>query len=189
MATWMVSKGAKNIVLLSRSGELKGKAKDQIDALNAAGAAIVARRCDVADRSDVEQLIATGLNDFPPVRGLVHGAMVLHDVLFEKMTHHQYKTVIESKVKGARNFYDVLSAVNAPLDFFVCISSAAGAVGNRGQAASSTDLHNNSEPGASMRHQSISPLSQMLGTSPKMPKKPLKWRGIWEAIPSAKLRS
>ena len=135
MATWMVSKGAKNIVLLSRSGELKGKAKDQIDALNTAGAAIIVRRCDVADRSDVEQLISSGLNDLPPVRGIVHGAMVLHDVLFEKMTHHQYKAVIESKVKGARNFYDALSAVNAPLDFFICISSAAGAVGNRGQAA------------------------------------------------------
>jgi NADPH:quinone reductase-like Zn-dependent oxidoreductase len=82
MAKWMVSKGGKNIVLLSRSGELKGKAKEQIDSLNASGANIVVRRCDVADRADVEDLILTGLKDMPPVRGIIHGAMVLHVSIF-----------------------------------------------------------------------------------------------------------
>lgn len=135
MASWMISKGAKNIVLLSRSGALRGKAKEQIDALNAAGAAIMVRRCNVADRADVEALVSTGLNDLPPVRGIIHGAMVLHDVLFEKMTYDQYRSVIESKVQGAWNFHHALAATNVPLDFFICISSAAGAVGNRGQAA------------------------------------------------------
>ena len=78
MAKWMISKGGRSIVLLSRSGRLKGKAKEQIDALNASGAHIVVRRCDVADRADVESLISTGLTDMPPVRGIIHGAMVLH---------------------------------------------------------------------------------------------------------------
>jgi acyl carrier protein len=53
--------------------------------------------------------------------------------LFEKMTHKDYTTVIESKVQGAWNFHNALKSVQ--LDFFVAISSAAGAVGNRGQAA------------------------------------------------------
>jgi NAD(P)-dependent dehydrogenase (short-subunit alcohol dehydrogenase family) len=78
MATWMVGKGAKHIFLLSRSGELKGKAKEQIDALNESGAAIFVRRCNVADRADVERLLSTGLEGMPPVRGVIHGAMVLH---------------------------------------------------------------------------------------------------------------
>jgi NADPH:quinone reductase-like Zn-dependent oxidoreductase/malonyl CoA-acyl carrier protein transacylase len=78
MAKWMVSKGAKNIVLLSRSGELRGKAKEQIDELNTGGANIVVRSCDVANRASVDQLISGGLADLPPVRGIVHGAMVLH---------------------------------------------------------------------------------------------------------------
>jgi hypothetical protein len=59
----------------------------------------------------------------------------LQDVLFEKMTHSQYTSVIASKVHGAWNFHNALTAANASLDFFVVISSAAGAVGNRGQAA------------------------------------------------------
>lgn len=49
------------------------------------------------------------------------------------MNFEQYTTVIESKVKGAWNFHHALE--NTPLDFFIVISSAAGAVGNRGQAA------------------------------------------------------
>lgn len=49
------------------------------------------------------------------------------------MSYEEYTTVIESKVRGAWNFHNAL--VNQPLDFFIAISSAAGAVGNRGQAA------------------------------------------------------
>jgi acyl carrier protein len=51
------------------------------------------------------------------------------------MTHEQYSSVVASKVHGAWNFYHALTAAQASLDFFVVISSAAGAVGNRGQAA------------------------------------------------------
>lgn len=51
------------------------------------------------------------------------------------MTYEQYTSVINSKVQGAWNFYHALSTNTAALDFFVLISSAAGAVGNRGQAA------------------------------------------------------
>ena len=51
------------------------------------------------------------------------------------MNYEQYVSVIESKVQGAWNFYKALAAIGASLDFFIAISSAAGAVGNRGQAA------------------------------------------------------
>jgi hypothetical protein len=49
------------------------------------------------------------------------------------MQFEQWESVVKSKVAGAWNFHHALSKV--PLDFFVALSSAAGAVGNRGQAA------------------------------------------------------
>ena len=49
------------------------------------------------------------------------------------MTWEDYTQVIEGKVQGGWNFHHSLA--DSPLDFFVAISSAAGAVGNRGQAA------------------------------------------------------
>lgn len=51
------------------------------------------------------------------------------------MTHTQYTSVVTSKLDGARNFHTALSSTRNNLDFFILISSAAGAVGNRGQAA------------------------------------------------------
>lgn len=53
--------------------------------------------------------------------------------MFEKMAYHEYTEVVRSKVQGAWNLHHALNAI--PLDFFVVLSSAAGTVGNRGQAA------------------------------------------------------
>jgi len=78
MARWMVEKGARNVVLVSRSGSATGKVKELIDDLATVGANIVVRRCNVTDYSSVDNLINHELVDLPPVRGLVHGAMVLH---------------------------------------------------------------------------------------------------------------
>lgn len=49
------------------------------------------------------------------------------------MTWDQWQAVVAPKVSGAWNFHHALQ--NTPLDFFIALSSAAGAVGNRGQAA------------------------------------------------------
>ena len=139
IAAWMVSKGAQHLVLLSRSGTVHGAAAQEIDSLRAAGANILVRSCDVSSPTAVDALIHTDLSSLPPIRGVIHGAMVLDDVLFESMTHTQYTAVVTSKLHGARNFHAALSSPQntsrSKLDFFVLISSAAGAVGNRGQAA------------------------------------------------------
>lgn len=77
MARWMVGKGARQLVLISRSGSVTGKVKDLVDELAIVGATVVVRRCNVASRSEVDQLVNTGLEGLPPVRGVVHGTMVL----------------------------------------------------------------------------------------------------------------
>ncbi|KAH9909898.1 putative polyketide synthase [Xylariomycetidae sp. FL2044] len=133
MARWMVGRGARHLVLVSRSGSATGKVKELIEEAAEVGAEIIVQRCNVANPADVEELVNFGLEGKPPVRGVVHGAMVLRDVLFEKMAYDEWTTVVESKVQGGWNFHQAL--INAPLDFFVAISSVAGAVGNRGQAA------------------------------------------------------
>jgi len=78
MAEWMVQKGARHLVLLSRSGTLRGQAASQIEALRRADVNVVVRSCNVSNREEVEHLIRHGLSDLPPIRGVVHGAMVLH---------------------------------------------------------------------------------------------------------------
>lgn len=63
-------------MLVSRSGSVTGKVKELVDELGAIGASIVVRRCNVVNRAEVDDLIA-GLSDLPPIRGVVHGTMVL----------------------------------------------------------------------------------------------------------------
>lgn len=77
MTRWMVGKGARNIVLVSRSGSATGKVKELIDELAAVGATVVVRQCDVANKESVENLIMNELIGMPEIRGVVHGAMVL----------------------------------------------------------------------------------------------------------------
>jgi acyl carrier protein len=91
------------------------------------------RRCDVSDSQDVENMVRDISAQLPPIRGVIHSAMVLDDVLFEKMNFNQWETVVKSKVSGCWNIHTAL--LNTPLDFFIALSSVAGVIGNRGQAA------------------------------------------------------
>ena len=77
MARWMVAKGARTIVLVSRSGSVTGRVKELVDELGSVGANIVVRPCNVVNKAQVGELIASGLEGLPPIRGVVHGTMVL----------------------------------------------------------------------------------------------------------------
>ena len=57
-------------------------------------------------------------------------------MLFENMTFADFSTVANAKVHGAWNLHHAL--LSSPLDFFITLSSVAGIVGNRGQAAYSS---------------------------------------------------
>jgi predicted amino acid dehydrogenase len=78
IAKWMVSKGARHLVLVSRSGSTTGKVQSLIDDVAAVGAKVFVKNCDVADKDAVEKLISKELSGMPEIKGVVHGAMVLN---------------------------------------------------------------------------------------------------------------
>lgn len=77
MARWMSTKGARNIVLVSRSASINDRVQALIDELAVSGTRVVVKPCDVSSQQSVETLIKEDMKDLPPVRGVVHGAMVL----------------------------------------------------------------------------------------------------------------
>ncbi|KAK4163727.1 putative polyketide synthase protein [Cladorrhinum sp. PSN259] len=135
LAEWMVAQGGKNIVLLSRSGRVEGPLSELVRGLNqTARANVMVKACDVGDQQSVHKLVVGIVADgLPPIRGVIHAGMVLRDMLFEKMSWKDYQDVIRSKVVGTWNVHNALLASH--LDFFIALSSVAGIVGNRGQAA------------------------------------------------------
>lgn len=140
-------------MLVSRSGASTDDVKTTIRDLELLGTQVIVEACDVGSMESVTRLVKEQLKDLPPVRGIIHGAMVLRvrysssapceiqrsranalqDALFENLAADDFEAVTRCKVDGAWNLHLALS--ESPLDFFIALSSVAGIVGNRGQSA------------------------------------------------------
>lgn len=74
----MARKGAKHIILASRSSRVTDNVKSLIQELAVEGIEVLVRQCDVAKQVDVAKLISECSGDLPPIRGILHSAMVLN---------------------------------------------------------------------------------------------------------------
>ncbi|EFQ35173.1 beta-ketoacyl synthase domain-containing protein [Colletotrichum graminicola] len=129
---WLAEKGAKHLVLLSRSAASGEENKAFASELQKTyGATTYAYDCDVGNKAALQQVLDDlKSKDVPIVKGCVTGAMVLRDTLFDKMTADHVRTTVGPKVHGTWNLHELLPK---ELDFFVMLSSLAGVMGHRGQ--------------------------------------------------------
>ena len=131
-AQWLADKGARHLVLLTRSGLASQAAQQAVQDLQARGVTVHAPACDVTDREALAAVLAKVAADMPPLRGVVHAAMVIDDGLVRSATAAQIERVLAPKVLGALHL-DALTR-GLPLDFFVFYSSGTTLFGNPGQA-------------------------------------------------------
>jgi NADPH:quinone reductase-like Zn-dependent oxidoreductase/acyl carrier protein/short-subunit dehydrogenase/SAM-dependent methyltransferase len=132
-ACWLVEKGARSLILISRSAEIRDDdAKKTIRALQDKGVSVYIRACDVSDKIALSTLIAEVQREVSSLKGIIHAAMVLDDSLIQNMTQQQLLKVMSPKTVGAWNLHEATQDLN--LDFFVLYSSATTFVGNPGQA-------------------------------------------------------
>ncbi|KAL6694280.1 hypothetical protein J3F84DRAFT_395947 [Trichoderma pleuroticola] len=129
IAKWLVANGAGCVCLMSRNPNIEPA---WIKSFQGTGGDVKIYSMDSTDITSVESVMNEIRSTCPPIGGVAHGSMVLHDSLFSKMTVEDMKTVLAPKIDGAiyldQLFYD------DDLDFFVLFSSAACVVGNLGQA-------------------------------------------------------
>ncbi|KAK7937173.1 uncharacterized protein PG986_014041 [Apiospora aurea] len=133
IAEWMVSRGARYLILLSRSGaEAHPESQSFVQSLEAQGMTVAAPPCDVACNETLKSVIRECLEvrGMPPIKGCVQGSMVLKDNLFLDMSLEEWQAAIKPKVDGSWNLHHVLG----PLDFFVLLSSATGIIGHQEQS-------------------------------------------------------
>ena len=131
-ASWLSDKGAKSLVLISRSGAVDDVSHNIIESIKAKGVEVYIRACDVSDKRSLKNLITEIEKDIAPLKGLIHAAMVIDDGLIRNMSQDQLIKVMQPKITGAWNLHEVTSELH--LDFFVMYSSATTFVGNPGQA-------------------------------------------------------
>ena len=130
-AEWLVSKGARNLVLISRSGPSSEEARNAIGRLEKQGVNVHAASCDITDKKATSALLAKIAKTLPPLRGIVHAATVINDGLIRNMDADQIRSVLAPKVLGAHYLHEM--TLNTQLDFFILFSSATTLFGNPGQ--------------------------------------------------------
>jgi len=128
VARYLVEQGARQVVLAGRGGP-SVRAKEAIARLEQAGATVRVVQADVARAEDAARLIEACPQ---PLRGIVHAAGVLDDGIIDNQTAERFTRVMAPKVRGAWHLHKATERL--PLDFFVCFSSMASAMGAAGQA-------------------------------------------------------
>jgi len=130
-AQWLVSKGARNLVLISRSGPASEEAQSAIAQIKKEGVKVYAASCDVTDKEALSTLLADITTNLPPLKGIVHAATVINDGLISNMDADQIHSVLAPKALGAYYLHEL--TLNTPLDHFILFSSATTLFGNPGQ--------------------------------------------------------
>ncbi|CAI7652959.1 unnamed protein product [Penicillium glandicola] len=135
LANWMVNHGARNIILLSRSAG-KHDSGTFVSQLREAGSRVTAISCDVSNKDDLAKALRICEQDlkFPPIRGVIQGAMVLQDSILEQMNIEDWQAASQPKVAGTWNLHAHFSQ-RGSLDFFVMLSSLSCILGWASQAS------------------------------------------------------
>ncbi len=130
-AEWLADRGARHLVLFGRRGPGAEEAQTVLARLERRGVKVLARSCDVTDRTALAEILDEVSRRMPPLRGVVHAAMVIDDGLIRDMNAAQIRRVLAPKILGAM-YLDELTR-GLPLDFFLFYSSATTLFGNPGQ--------------------------------------------------------
>ncbi|MFF7649492.1 SDR family NAD(P)-dependent oxidoreductase [Streptomyces sp. NPDC007983] len=120
----------RSLVLTSRRGPAADGAQELRAELEALGARVDIVACDVADRADLRELLASVPVD-APLTGVVHTAGVLDDGVISSLSPERLGAVFRPKVDAAWALHELTADLE--LDVFVVFSSASGVLGSPGQ--------------------------------------------------------
>ncbi len=131
-ARWLADHGARHLVLMGRSGASTNEAREEISALVQDGVEVLVETSDVTDEDQVRSVLERMRKSMPPLRGVIHSAMVLDDATMLQLSPENLKKVLGPKVAGAWNLHT--QTLSDQLTFFVMYSSFSSLFGNPGQS-------------------------------------------------------
>lgn len=131
VAKWLISKGAKQLILTGRNAK-PDAAKELFSAEEVDGASIEVVACDISRHDDVRRLMRTISKKFPPLKGVVHSVGVLDDGILAQLDWDRFARVFEPKVYGSWLLHENTKSLQ--LDFLILQSSVLSLLGSAGQA-------------------------------------------------------
>ncbi|MFD5405597.1 SDR family NAD(P)-dependent oxidoreductase [Streptomyces griseorubiginosus] len=123
--------GIRHLLLLSRRGLQSPGAESLRKELTALGATVTVAAADAADRDQLAEALAQ-VDPAHPLTAVIHTAGVLDDGIITAQNTERLDTAFRAKIDAARNLRELTSGQD--LRAFVLFSSAAGTLGNPGQA-------------------------------------------------------
>nr|XP_020670313.1 fatty acid synthase isoform X1 [Pogona vitticeps]XP_020670321.1 fatty acid synthase isoform X2 [Pogona vitticeps] len=133
LAQWLVERGAKKLVLTSRSGIRTGYQAKRVQEWKHLGIKVLVSTTDVATLEGAQHLIEEA-SQLGPVGGIFNLAMVLKDAMLENQTPELFCEVNKPKYSGTLNLDQVTRQKCPELDHFVVFSSVSCGRGNAGQS-------------------------------------------------------
>ncbi|MFJ8810372.1 type I polyketide synthase, partial [Streptomyces sp. NPDC102490] len=130
-ARWLVRRGARHLVLAGRRGPAAPGAAELAAELTEQGATVSVVACDVGDRAQLADLLATWPAEHP-LTTVVHTAGVLDDGVIDRLTPERFERVFRPKVAAAWHLHELTQ--DRDLVDFILFSSFVGTVGPAGQA-------------------------------------------------------
>ncbi len=130
LAQWLATQGAKHLVLVSRS-QPSEQALVKLQLLRQVGVQLLVLQTDISYPEQVKDLFRTIDQQASPLRGIIHAAGVLDDVLIQRLDWPRLKRLMSAKAYGAWLLHE--QSEQRSLDFFVLFSSMASLVAGVGQ--------------------------------------------------------
>lgn len=130
LCEWMAQHGARHLVVSSRNPKVSSH---WLAGMQRLGVHVKVVSNDISDRNSVHAVYNEICREMPPIGGIAHGAMVLHDTVFTELDMDRVNKVMRPKMLGAMHLEELFH--NTDLEFFVFFSSMAAIVGNPGQSA------------------------------------------------------
>ncbi|VAW64320.1 Malonyl CoA-acyl carrier protein transacylase [hydrothermal vent metagenome] len=131
LARWLIERGAKHIVLTSRSDVKNGYQRFWLNIWKKEGVSVDISNLDVSNKQSSRSLISQIKY---PLGGIFHLAMVLDDSFLLNQTEDSFKRVIGVKYDACRHLDELSRELCSELDCFVVFSSLSGGAGNPGQS-------------------------------------------------------
>lgn len=132
LANWLVSRGARYIVLTSRSGVRTGYQALMIRRWKECLCEVQIDTNDVTSAAGCKELLKNA-NKLAQVGGIFNLAAVLRDGLLENLTDEDFQIVCKPKVTATKLLDEYSRSLCPELDYFVCFSSVSCGRGNIGQ--------------------------------------------------------
>lgn len=115
----MAERGARQFFILSRSGISTPQARRLVYELELRGVTVHAAKCDISVAGEVSSIVAKYSQKLT-IKDVVHAAVSLQGLSFDKLTGEQWRAGLAAKVQGAINLHESTKALS--LDYFVIIT-------------------------------------------------------------------